>query len=89
MWQSHGLQPHQVKQFKLSRDPQFCESLTDVVGLYLNPSEKALINHEKTFRCKQTLEKIQPGCLLPRSPNKKREHQSKTILTLNDSSLKR
>ena len=43
IWQSHGLQPHRVKGFKLSRDPRFLEKLTDVVGLYLNPPEKALV----------------------------------------------
>ena len=43
IWQSHGLQPHRIKPFKLSRDPKFLEKLTDVVGLYLNPPEKALV----------------------------------------------
>ena len=39
IWQSHHLQPHRTKGFKLSRDPRFLEKLTDVVGLYLNPPE--------------------------------------------------
>ena len=43
IWQSHGLQPHRTKSFKLSRDPAFLEKLTDVVGLYLNPPDKALV----------------------------------------------
>ena len=43
IWQSHGLQPHRTKGFKLSRDPKFLKKLTDVVGLYLNPPEKALV----------------------------------------------
>ena len=43
VWQSHSLQPHRIKTFKLSRDPKFFEKLTDVVGLYLNPPEKALV----------------------------------------------
>ena len=37
IWRAHGLKPHRVKRFKLSRDPQFVEKLRDVVGLYLNP----------------------------------------------------
>ena len=43
IWDAHGLQPHRLRQFKLSRDPQFVEKLTDVVGLYLNPPDKALV----------------------------------------------
>jgi transposase len=43
IWQSHGLQPHRIKRFKLSRDKMFLQKLTDVVGLYLNPPEKALV----------------------------------------------
>jgi len=43
IWRSHNLKPHRVKTFKLSRDPQFLEKLTDVVGLYLNPPEKAVV----------------------------------------------
>jgi transposase len=37
IWDAHGLQPHRVKTFKLSRDKRFVEKLTDVVGVYLNP----------------------------------------------------
>ncbi len=43
IWDAHGLQPHRTRTFKLSNDPLFCEKLTDVVGLYLNPPEKALV----------------------------------------------
>ncbi len=43
IWRSHNLKPHRVKTFKLSRDPQFLEKLTDVVGLYLNPPEQAIV----------------------------------------------
>jgi hypothetical protein len=39
-WQDHGLKPHLTKSFKLSRDPQFLEKLTDVVGVYLTPPQK-------------------------------------------------
>ena len=43
IWDAHGLQPHRVTTFKLSKDPAFVEKLTDVVGLYLNPPDKAVV----------------------------------------------
>ena len=43
IWDAHGLKPHQVKIFKLSNDRRFVEKLTDVVGLYLNPPERAVV----------------------------------------------
>ena len=43
IWQSHNLKPHRVKTFKLSRDAKFLEKLTDVVGLYLNPPQQAIV----------------------------------------------
>src|SRR6266404_4584303 len=43
VWQSHQLKPHLTETFKLSRDVRFLEKLTDVVGLYLNPPQKALV----------------------------------------------
>ncbi len=43
IWQAFGLQPHRQETWKLSRDPQFVEKLVDVVGLYLNPPERAVV----------------------------------------------
>jgi transposase len=43
VWKAHGLQPHRSEHFKLSRDPEFVSKLRDVVGLYLNPPEKAMV----------------------------------------------
>ncbi len=43
IWQAHHLKPHRVETFKLSRDPKFLEKLTDVVGLYLNPPQQAIV----------------------------------------------
>lgn len=43
LWQSHNLKPHLQQTFKLSRDAKFLEKLTDVVGLYLNPPQKAMV----------------------------------------------
>lgn len=43
IWREHGLKPHLMKTFKVSNDPRFEEKLRDVVGLYLNPPEHALV----------------------------------------------
>src|SRR5271170_782012 len=43
IWSARGLKPHRVESFKLSRDPHFDEKLVDVVGLYMNPPEKAIV----------------------------------------------
>ena len=43
IWDAHGLKPHRVRTFKVSNHPRFTEKLTDVVGLYLNPPEKAIV----------------------------------------------
>ena len=61
IWRSHNLKPHRTKRFKLSRDARFLEKLTDVVGLYLNPPEHALVLcvDEKTQI--QALDRTQPG----------------------------
>src|SRR5690606_12116685 len=40
IWKAHGLKPHRIKTFKLSRDPRFLEKLQDVVGLYTAPPER-------------------------------------------------
>jgi len=61
IWQSHNLQPHRTKAFKLSRDPKFLEKLTDVVGLYLNPPEKALVLCVDEKSQIQALDRTQPG----------------------------
>lgn len=61
IWRSHNLKPHRVKGFKLSRDARFMEKLTDVVGLYLNPPDQAIVLcvDEKTQI--QALDRTQPG----------------------------
>lgn len=43
VWRDNGLRPHRTKTFKVSNDPQFAEKLVDIVGLYLNPPEHALV----------------------------------------------
>ncbi len=61
IWRSHNLKPHRVKSFKLSRDPQFLEKLTDVVGLYLNPPQQALVLCVDEKSQIQALDRTQPG----------------------------
>ena len=61
VWQSHQLKPHLHKSFKLSRDAKFLEKLTDVVGLYLNPPEKALVLCVDEKSQIQALDRSQPG----------------------------
>ena len=61
IWRSHNVKPHRVKRFKLSRDPKFVEKLTDVVGLYLNPPEHALVLCVDEKSQIQALDRTQPG----------------------------
>lgn len=61
VWRSHQLKPHLQKNFKLSRDAKFLEKLTDVVGLYLNPPEKALVLCVDEKSQIQALDRTQPG----------------------------
>jgi len=66
IWDAHGLQPHRTKAFKLSNDPLFTEKLTDVVGLYLNPPEKALVLCVDEKSQIQALDRTQPSLPLKR-----------------------
>ena len=61
IWDEHGLQPHRVENFKLSRDRKFVEKLTDVVGLYLDPPEKAIVLCFDEKPQIQALDRSQPG----------------------------
>ena len=61
VWQSHQLKPHLQKTFKLSRDGKFLDKLTDVVGLYLNPPEKALVLRVDEKSQIQALDRTQLG----------------------------
>ena len=61
LWQLHNLKPHLSRTFKLSRDAKFLEKLTDVVGLYLNPPDKALVLCLDEKSQIQALDRTQPG----------------------------
>ncbi|HUL13813.1 MAG TPA: IS630 family transposase [Methylococcaceae bacterium] len=68
IWRAHKLKPHQVKGFKMSNDPLFAEKLRDVIGLYLNPPEKAMVFSVDEKSQIQALDRTQPG--LPMKPGK-------------------
>ena len=68
IWDAHGLQPHRVTTFKLSRDPAFVEKLTDIVGLYMNPPDRAVVLCVDEKSQIQALDRTQPG--LPMKPGR-------------------
>jgi transposase len=61
IWRAHGLQPHRVRQFKLSNDPQFVAKLRDIVGLYVNPPDHAIVLSVDEKSQIQALDRTQPG----------------------------
>ena len=61
IWSARGLKPHRVKTFKLSNDPRFEEKLIDVVGLYLNPPEQAIVLCMDEKSSVQALDRTQPS----------------------------
>ena len=61
IWDAHGLKPHRIEIFKLSKDTRFVEQLTDVVGVYLNPPDKALVLCVDEKSQVQALDRTQPG----------------------------
>jgi transposase len=60
-WRAHGLKPHVVRGFKVSRDPKFVEKLQDIVGLYMSPPEHALVLCCDEKSQGQALDRTQPG----------------------------
>ena len=66
IWDAHGLQPHRVETFKLSTDPEFVDKLTDIVGLYMNPPDKAAVICVDEKSQIQALDRTQPGLPLKR-----------------------
>ena len=61
IWAAHGLEPHRVRRFKLSRDPAFAAKLRDVVGLYLEPPAHSLVLSVDEKSQIQALDRTQPG----------------------------
>ena len=72
IWRAFALQPHRTESFKLSKDPQFIEKVRDVVGLYMNPPEHALVLCVDEKSEVQALERTAP--LLPMRPGQIERH---------------
>ena len=66
IWRGHGLQPHRLRQFKLSNDPNFAAKLRDVVGLYVDPPAHAVVLSVDEKSQIQALDRTQPGLPLKR-----------------------
>jgi transposase len=89
IWQQHGLKPHLIETFKLSRDPQFAEKLEAIVGLYSNPPEHALVLCCDEKSQIQALDRTQPSLPLKRgragtmTPDYKRNGTATLFAALN------
>ena len=83
IWQAADLKPHRLQTFKISNDPEFAEKVIDVVGLYMNPPEKALILSVDEKTQIQALDRTQP--MLPLKPGQieRRTHDYKRNGTTN------
>ena len=68
IWRAHGLAPHRLRVFKLSRDPQFAVKVRDVVGLYVDPPARSLVLSVDEKSQIQALDRTQPG--LPMKPGR-------------------
>ncbi|MBM3510683.1 MAG: IS630 family transposase [Alphaproteobacteria bacterium] len=68
IWRAHGLKPHQVRTFKLSKDPAFASKLRDIVGLYVDPPAHAVVLSVDEKSQIQALDRTQPG--LPLKPGR-------------------
>jgi transposase len=72
IWNAFGLQPHRSETFKLSTDPLFIDKVRDIVGLYLNPPERAVVLSVDEKSQVQALDRTQP--LLPLGPGQVERH---------------
>src|SRR5438034_11095782 len=81
IWRAHGLKPHRVRSFKLSNDPQFAEKLEEIVGLYLNPPEHALVLSLDEKSQIQALDRTQPGLPLKKAKGQTMTHDYKRHVT--------
>jgi len=77
IWRAHGLKPHRVQSFKLSNDPHFAEKLEEIVGLYLNPPEHALVLSLEEKSQIQALDRTQPGLPLKKGRAQTMTHDYK------------
>ncbi|MBB4518335.1 MULTISPECIES: IS630 family transposase [Burkholderiaceae] len=77
IWQAHGLKPRRVESFKVSNDKHFAEKLEDIVGLYLDPPEHALVLCCDEKSQIQALDRTQPGLPLKRGRAQTMRHDYK------------
>jgi transposase len=77
IWQAHGLKPHRFATFKVSRDPKFVEKLENIVGLYMNPPENALVLSCDEKSQVQALDRTQPGLPLKKGRAQTMTHDYK------------
>jgi transposase len=68
LWEAHRLQPHRIRTFKRSNDPEFAEKVEDIVGLYMDPPKHAVVVSIDETSQIQALDRTQPG--LPLKPGK-------------------
>ena len=61
IWRAHGLAPHRLRTFELSRDPKFAEKVRDIVGLYVDPPAHAVVLSVDEKSQIQALDRTQPG----------------------------
>ena len=81
IWRAHGLKPHRFATFKVSRDPKFVEKLEDIVGLYMNPPENALVLSCDEKSQVQALDRTQPGLPLKKGRAQTMTHDYKRHVT--------
>src|SRR5712672_724986 len=77
IWRTHGLQPHRMRQFKLSNDPRFVDKLRDVVGLYVDPPTHAIVLSVDEKSQIQALDRTQPGLPLKKGRAETMTHDYK------------
>src|SRR6059036_2770648 len=77
IWRAFALQPHRVETFKLSKDPLFIEKVRDIVGLYLNPPDQALVLCVDEKAQIQALDRTQPGLPMKKGRLGTRTHDYK------------
>lgn len=77
VWKRHGLQPHRMETFKISTDPKLAEKVRDVVGLYLDPPDRALVISVDEKTSIQALDRTQPGLPIKKGRAATRTHDYK------------
>mgnify|MGYP001089917753 CR=1 FL=1 len=89
IWKAHRIQPHRERKIKLSKDPEFNEKVRDIVGLYMNPLDKAVVicmdekNGIQALDRSQTILPLRPGMLASRSYGYKRNGKIDLFAALN------